>query len=118
MDLSDPTIMMRQEADYRFRMARHSEMAATVTPLKTRPRIDKPVEEPKAAPSKPCSGHLGFQLSAVRKDGRPCTCTYGKDCTYRHVSVSGKSDQKLIDLTASMPPTVRADLRKVMAERK
>ena len=94
VDLSDPSTMMRQEAYYRFRLARRSEIAATVTPLKSKPRGEKPTQELKAAPFKPCSGHLGFQLSAVRKDGRSYTCAHRKDCTYRHVTVSGKLDQK------------------------
>ena len=118
VDLSDPPTMMRQEAYYRFRLARSSEMAATVTPLKTKLPGDKTKEEPKAAQLKPCSAHLGFQLSAVRKDGRPYTCSHGKDCTYRHISILGKSNQKLIDLTASMPPTIRAELRKAIDGRK
>ena len=118
VDLSDPSTMMRQEAYYRFRLARRSEIAATVTPLKSKPRGEKPTQELKAAPLKPCSGHLGLQLSAVRKDGCPYSCAHGKDCTYRHVTVSGKSDQKLIDLIASMPPTIRDDLRKAIANRK
>ena len=90
VDLLDLLTMMRQEAYYRFQMARSSELAFTVTPIKTKLPGDRTTEKLKAAQSKPCSAHLGFQLSAVRKDGRPYTCSHGKNCTYRHISILGK----------------------------
>lgn len=58
IDLSDPTTTMRQEVYYCFRMARRSETAVTVTPIKAKPRGEKPKEEARAARLKPCSGHL------------------------------------------------------------
>ena len=65
---------------------------------------------PKTPPSKPCSGHLGNQLGAVNKDGRRYSCTRGDLCQFRHVTIDGKTDQRLIDLLVSMPPTAQTDL--------
>ena len=129
-DLSDPTIEKRQEAFYRLRLARRNEQSGVVTPAKNErspgEKIEKasvkfsasPEGETKTIPPKMCSGHMGFQLSARRKDGRPYTCSHGKDCSYRHVSLDGKSKQKLMEMTSAMHPTIRDDLRKSIELRK
>jgi hypothetical protein len=66
---------------------------------------DKPV-----GATKVCSGHLGKQLAAARKYGRSYTCAYGKDCTFVHISMTGKSDQKLLEVAATMPPPMKQDI--------
>ena len=125
-DLSVPTTMIALDNYFRFRLSRRSQISTTVTPVKVdKSSADKlsvkrnvnSVEESKAPPSKPCSGHLGSQLEATRKDGRKYKCSHGKDCTYRHISVSGKSNQKLYDIIASLPPSIRSDLKKAIDER-
>jgi hypothetical protein len=93
-------------------MARTNEIEAVhKTDSLTTPRVDKASTkntvkfvEPKTAekaggPAKVCSGHLGKQLAAVRKDGRPYACGFGKVCTFAHVSIAGKSNQKLLSAT-------------------
>jgi hypothetical protein len=78
----------------------------------------KPAEEAKARPSKPCSGLLGGLPSAVRKDGRAYVCSHGKDCTYKHITLVGKSNQRLQDIIATMPIAVQDDLKKAVDNRK
>lgn len=140
-DLSDSATMLGMESYYRVRTLRKRELDVLsvnfVTPAKSgRQNLEKqsvkfspatPIilqsqtsvtEEKSSLPSKPCSGHLGSQLAAVRKDGRPYACSHGKECTYRHISVAGKSNQKLLDIVASMPVPVRADLKKAIEDRK
>jgi hypothetical protein len=75
------------------------------TPKPTIKIVETKSEEKAGGATKVCSGHLGKQLSAVRKDGRPYSCGYGKDCTFSHLSIVGKSDQKLLEIAASMPRT-------------
>jgi hypothetical protein len=65
-----------------------------------------------------CSGHLGKQLAAVRKDGRPYACGFGKDCTLSHVSIVGKSNQKLLEIAAGMPSPMKQDLTKAIGSKK
>ena len=75
-------------------------------------------EEKVGAAAKVCSGHFGKQLSAVRKDGRPYTCGFGKECTFAHVSIAGKSEQKLLEVAAGMPPPMKQDIIKAIQGRK
>jgi hypothetical protein len=72
----------------------------------------------KAILTKPCAGHIGSQLGAVKPDGRPYKCVHGDRCTFRHVSVTGKTDQRLHDLVATMAVHVQSDLRKVISLKK
>lgn len=71
------------------------------TPM-TSPSSISTVEEKKSTPSKPCPGHLGARLAAVSKDGRAYACSHGKECTYRHIPVEGKSIMRLQDIVATM----------------
>jgi hypothetical protein len=97
-DLSDHWIMAKQNMYYRVMVARTSdhevvhrsrsrhEAPALPRVAKTPPKPTVKVVEPKSeeragGATKVCSGHLGKQLSAVRKDGRPYSCSYGKDPT-------------------------------------
>jgi hypothetical protein len=118
--------MVKMEAYYRCQMARSKalaysqrpkEAAAKVTPEKTVKFVEKPLEE-KSALSKPCAGHLGSQLGAVRHDGRPYKCIHGAGCTFRHVSIAGKTDQRLNDLISTMPAAAQTDLRKAIGSKK
>jgi hypothetical protein len=118
--------MVKMEAYYRCQMARSKalaysqrpkEAAAKVTPEKTVKFVEKPLEE-KSALSKPCAGHLGSQLGAVKHDGRQYKCIHGAGCTFRHVSIAGKTDQRLNDLISTMPAAAQTDLRKAIGSKK
>jgi hypothetical protein len=76
------------------------------------------LSESKTPPSKPCAGHLGGLLGAINKDGRAYSCTRGTDCKFRHVTITGKTDQRLADLVVSMPAAAQIDLRKAIGSRK
>ena len=69
-------------------------------------------------PSKICSGHMGKQLSAVRKDGRPYLCAYDKSCTFVHMSIAGKSDERLLETASTMPSPIKHDLIRAINLRK
>ena len=130
-DLSEHAIMAKQDAYYRAKTSRSNEgnsssrVEASTTP-KVEKSIGKPAvkfAEPKmevkpAGAAKVCSGHLGKQLSAVRKDGRPYACGFGKDCTFVHVSIVGKSDQKLLEIAAGMPPPMKQDITRAIQAKK
>ena len=132
-DLTDPATLLGLDTYYRVRVSHRKETEASnncTTPAKSgRANAEKhvvtfaqtpmkPAEEVKAPPSKPCSGHLGGLLSAVRKDGRAYVCNHGKDCSYKHISLVGKSNQRLQDIIAAMPIAVRDDLKKAVDNRK
>ena len=118
-DLSNHPSMVKQMAYYRCRLSR-----SPVTKVKANEKTEKAVKfadkpaEPKAQPSKPCAGHLGSLLGAVNKDGRAYACTHGSNCKFRHVTVTGRTDQKLNDLVASMPATAQVDLKRAIKSRK
>ena len=119
-DLSNHPSMVKQEAYYRCRLAR-----SPVTTGNANGKMEKPTvkfaektPEPKAPPSKPCAGNLGSQLGAVKKDGRPYACIHRAHCHFRHVTVTGKTDQRLTDMVASMPAVAQVDLKKAIASRK
>ena len=76
------------------------------------------VEDKKIANQRTCSGFFGSQLGAVRKDGRPYACTFGKDCAFSHVSVAGKSKTRLKDIVSTMTPGVRTNLTKAIEDKK
>lgn len=125
-DLSDHTIMTRQEAYYRVKLSR---MVGTGVAAKTEapaPRSEKQTvkfadvkaEAKSASAAKVCSGHLGKQLSAVRKDGRPYVCGFGKDCTFVHMSIAGMTNQKLLEVAAGMPSPMKQDITKAVQARK
>jgi hypothetical protein len=118
--------MVKMEAYYGCQLARSKALTALqkpkdnarkVTPEKTVKFAEKATEE-KPALSKPCAGHLGSQLGAVRHDGRPYKCVHGAGCTFRHVSIAAKSDQRLHDLISTMPAVAQADLRKAIGSKK
>ena len=128
-DLSVPTTMLALDNYFRFKLSRRSlnTAAVTVTSAKAEraPATKQSVkfladstEEPRTMKSKPCSGHLGAQLGAVRSDGRKYRCSHPKDCTYRHIVLGEISPQKLLELVASMPPGIRTDLTKAIENRK
>ena len=124
-DLSNHPLMVKQEAYYRCKLARRSitstakkQNVQAEKALKPAIKFAEDTKEPTKKPSKTCAGHLGSQLGAVNKDGRPYACTYGASCTFRHVSIAGKTDQRLTDLLSSMPPVAQADIKKAISSRK
>jgi hypothetical protein len=129
LDLSDRGLMIALDSHYRVRILRKKEldiMYDYTTPRnegrQTRAQTNRlshvTPEDQRKSPSRPCLGHLGAQLSAIRKDGRAYSCSHGKECTYRHISIAGKSKQKLEEVVASMTASVRFDLKKAIDDRK
>lgn len=126
-DLSDHNTRSRQDAYFRVKMARKAAASSLGRSGLTNPKVDKAIirfadniKEEKGAPgpSKICSGHIGKQLSAVRKDGRPYTCSYEKDCTFQHVSIVGKTTERLLEIASAMPPPMKQDLTRAINLRK
>ena len=123
--------MTKQNMYYRVMAARTNDhevvhrIEAPATPRTEKPTpkptvkfVEPKSEEKAGGATKVCSGHLGKQLAAVRKDGRPYTCGYGKDCTFVHMSIVGKTDQKLLEIAAGMPPPMKADITRAVNLRK
>jgi hypothetical protein len=119
--------MLAMDNYFRFKLSRRSLTSTVVTPAKSeRINAEKPsvkfifsvTEEQKPSPSKPCSGFSGAQLGAVRSDGRKYRCNHPKDCTFKHITVAGKSSPKLLEIVSSMPPIIRSDLTKAIDDRK
>jgi hypothetical protein len=130
-DLSDHATMSQQDLFYRVMLSRSQEatsgarVEAETTPkggkAPAKPAVifvEPAVYEKPVGPTKVCSGHLGKQLSAVRKDRRPYACTHGKDCTFVHISIARKSDQKLLEVAATMPPPMKQDITKAITSKK
>lgn len=126
-DLSDHTIMTRQEAYYRVKLSRMTGTGVVVAKTEApAPKSEKQTvkfaevkaEAKTATAAKVCSGHLEKQLSAVRKDGRPYVCGFGTDCTFVHMSIAGMTNQKLMDVAAGMPSPMRQDITKAVQARK
>jgi hypothetical protein len=127
-NLSDHPSMAKKEAYFRFQISRRSELALPTKPNTPTPKAEKAAvrlnspanaEEPKkAVTAKPCVGHLGNQLGALKKNGRPYSCSFVKDRTFRYISVVGKTDQRLTDLTSAMPEPAKTDIRKAIQHRK
>jgi hypothetical protein len=109
---------------------------AVVTPKPEKPSVKfvEGVKEEKGSPgpAKICSGRMGKQLAAVRKDGKPYVCAFDRDiwgsssrrfgrtagrtsvplisCTFVHMSRAGKSDERLTDIASSMLAPIKHDL--------
>jgi hypothetical protein len=115
--------MVRQDAHFRVYLARKTEVTrrswpeAVVTPKPDKPSVKfvEGVKEEKGSPgpAKICSGHMGKQLAAVRKDGRPYVCAFDKSCTFVHMSIAGKSE-----IASSMPAPIKHDLIRAINMRK
>jgi hypothetical protein len=91
--------IVKMEAYYRCQMARSKalafsqrpkEAAANVTPEKTFKFAEKPPEE-KNVLSKPCAGHLGNQLGAVKYDGRHANAYMKRDAHFGTSPSLGKT---------------------------
>ena len=125
-DLSDHSSRMVEESFFRVRMARTSSgMPAaekTGTERTQHEKLSVKFEAATAAEgkkgSRPCAGHIGSQLNAVKPDGRPYTCGYGKECTFRHITIEGKTVKKLTELAEGMPPAAQRDILKAIKNRK
>lgn len=123
-DLSNHQSMARQEAYFRLKVARRNDIAsAQKSEICLCEKLSVKfgeliVEDKKIANQRTCSGFFGSQLGAVRKDGRPHACNFGKDCAFSHVSVAGKSKTRLRDIVSTMMPGVRTDLTKAIEDKK
>ena len=51
--------------------------------------------------ARPCVDHLSHVLGALTKEGRPYACKFGNECVFKHVSIEGKSRQRLLDIVGS-----------------
>ena len=127
-DLSDHPLMVKREAYFRVRMVRLLDAPTMArTPAKKDAglaRVDKPhvafvtpASQKDVVSERPCVGHLGSGLRAVTKDGRPYTCKFGKDCSFKHIDIEGKSKQKLLDIVGSLTAVARADLTRAVVKR-
>jgi hypothetical protein len=127
--LLDHPLMVKQEAHFRLQSARRNETSAadrtesakrepSRTEKQTVKFIEVTPETKKSLPQRTCSGHLGSQLGAIKKDGRPYACGFGKDCAFAHVSVGGKSKERLSEMVSTMALNVRSDLTKAIQSRK
>jgi hypothetical protein len=130
-DLSDHATMSKQNLFYRVKLSRSQDVSiGSRAESEPQPKVERIIAkptvkfvEPKAedkptGATKVCSGHLGKQLTAVRKDGRQYACAYGKDCTFVHMSIAGKSDQKLLEIAATMPPPMKQDITRAINAKK
>ena len=125
LSLSHFPTMQQHESYFRFRSARRSEIESLQKPVE---RVTKAVtptvkfevadkgRSPVAPPlsTKPCAGYMGGLLGAVKKDGRPYRCEFGSNCSYKHISPAGKSDDKVLEYVEAMSPTARVDFRKAI----
>ena len=124
-NLSDHQAMAKQEAYFRLRLARRLEMTGESRSPGSNKELKKVIVRSSAVSpeenreqSKPCAGYVGHQLGAVKKDGRPYKCRFGKDCSFQHLSVQGKSKRKLEDLAAMMPHSAQQDFRRIIDAKK
>lgn len=81
------------------------------------PKVEK-ATPPAAAAGKICSGHFGKQIAATRKDGRPYVCSFDKNCVFGHPSISGKSNDQLVEIASAMPKAVKEDFLRAISARK
>lgn len=127
-DLSEHHSMVKLDSRFRVFLASKEEVVGKnrpemfITPKAERQSVklvDGTKEEKvPPGPSKICSGHMGKQLSAVRKDGRPYLCAYDKSCTFVHMSIAGKSDERLLEIASTMPSPIKHDLIRAINLRK
>jgi hypothetical protein len=126
-DLLSHASMVRQDASFRLRRARMTDASSVSGTEQPNQKVEKQTvnfaetktnDKVGPAVTKVCSGHIGKQLGAVRKDGRPYACGYGKDCSFSHVSIASKTDQRLTEIVASMPSLIKRDLLKAIQSRK
>jgi hypothetical protein len=112
--------MIRKEAYYRVKLSGMIETGVVAKTEALAPKSEKQTVKfaDVKAEAKVCSGHLGKQLSAVRKDGRRYVCAFGKDCTFVHMSIAGMTNQKIMDVAAGMPLQMRQDITKAIQARK
>lgn len=127
VSLSNFATMQQHDAYYRFRTAVRSalgvmpksgeKVAKAAVPL-LKMEVAEKVRVSSAPPpsTKPCAGHMGRLLKAVKKDGTAYKCDFGGKCSYLHISPFGKSDGKLMDYVESMSPAARVDLGKAIKE--
>ena len=126
--------MTKQEAYFRIKVARSAEVAGLHRAEATPPEVERSVVrfEMERAPTmeratppaaaaaavKVCSGHFRKQIAATRKDGRPYACSFEKNCVFGHPSVSGKSNDQLVEMATAMPSSVKQDFLRAIGLRK
>ena len=127
VDLSDYPVMVMRDAYFRLR-SRPTASSAPEKALAKKEGSGAKAERPAAAAvtppadkkepsSRPCVGNLGSLLGAVNKDGRPYSCKFGGDCAFDHMTLAGKSKQRLLDIVGSLTATPRADLTRAVMSR-
>ena len=125
-DLSDHQLMSKLEAFYRLKLSRKNDGNHVVKAEAPAPKLDRQTvkfaevksEDKVSGASKVCSGHFGKQLGAVRKDGRAYACGFGKDCTFVHTIIDGRSKEKLSEIASSMPSPMKQDMLRAIQARK
>ena len=127
VNLSTYSIRVVDEQFFRVKLSRPSLVQAVAEKTREKPTADKAVTRSKTlateelgrkGASKICTGDFGGQLGAVKMDGRPYACSYGKGCIFRHLSIEGTTEQKLMELAEVMPTAVKRDFSKAIKMRK
>lgn len=97
-------------------LAKPSERVAKAVTPTVKFEVAEKSRSPDAPPpsTKPCAGHMGGLLGAAKKDGRPYGCVFGSKCSYQHISLAGKSEEKLLQYVDAMSPAARVDMRKAI----
>ena len=127
-ELSNHPMMVMRDAHFRLRVVHPlvllslektpaKKEAAVVRAEKPPASAVTPSDNRKEISTRPCAGHLGNLLGAVNKDGRLYTCKFGKDCAFRHITIEGKSRQRLLDIVGSLTAVPRADLTRAVVKR-
>ncbi len=126
-NLSTYSIRVVDEQFYRVKLSRPSFVQPATERAKDKPAADKAVTRSKTASKeeqvkkvvpKICTGHMGGELGAVKSDGRPYACNYGKECIFRHLPIEGKAREKLMELAVAMPTSIQRDFVRAINARK
>ena len=124
-DLSNHSTRTEEEEYFSLRVARENASTVSGQKIDTAAKIT-PGKSPKAgsesdvkkAPTKLCLGDLGGQLGAVKFNGRPYACGYGKECTFQHVPIEGKTKKRLMELAESLPGNAQKNIVRAIQARK
>ena len=128
--LSEHTTRTVEEEFFRVRLARKmcsdkiveggDATTRTTPPAKVAIGVEgsAPAAPAKKLMSKTCIGDIGGQLGAVKFNGRPYACSFGSECTFKHIPVEGKTKKRLLELTESMPISAQKDLQRAIQARK
>ena len=126
-NLSTYSIRVVDEQFFQVKLARPRSVQLPVEREKEKPITDKVVTRSKTAAAeemgpkgspKTCTGHFGGLVGAVKSDGRPYACSYGKECVFWHLSIDGSTEQKLLKVAAVMPTVPQRDIVRAIKARK